>query len=256
VTAAPSAVSEFGGAGQYMSRRVLALLTDLIVVTTLIGVAVHHAVAQRYDPNSNEAFFTTLVYTLFALVVYLCVAQAYVGTTLGKALFGLRVQRLEGGRVGIVRAVARNLFLPFDLLLIGLVLAVITPRHRRIGDFVAGTEVVNLRVEPVAPLIAAATLSGWIYLDYAYAGGLATARSLSADIQRYGPGIIAGQSAPEPARGLPARTPVPTEQPITVPTIAPSSTAPPTSAQPPEVPSTAAPATTQSRATTQAPAAT
>ena len=250
VTAAPSAVSEFGGVGQYMTRRVLALLTDLVVVTTLIGIAVHHAVAQRYDQNSNEGFFTTIVYTVFTLIVYLCVAQAYVGTTLGKALFGLRVQRLEGGRVGIVRSVARNLFLPFDLLLIGLVLAVITPQHRRIGDFVAGTEVVNLRVEPVAPLVAAATLLGWVYLDYAYAGGLATARSLGGDIRRYGPGMIAGQSAPEPGPVLPARTPVPTEQPITVPTIAPSSSSPAPSAQPGDVPATGAPAATQSPTTT------
>jgi uncharacterized RDD family membrane protein YckC len=228
VSSPPSSTLEFGDIGQYAARRVLALLTDLIIVTTFIAVPVHHAVVQRGgDPTSSTAFFETFVYTLFALIVYRCVGEAYAGTTLGKALFGLRVQAHEGGRVGIVRGTVRNLFLPFDLLLIGFVLAAITPRHKRIGDFVAGTEVVNLRVGALAPIVALALLGGWGYLDYAYADGFRTAQFLGGDAERYAPSLVGGQSTPAPApTPLPERTPVPTEQPITVPTIAPSGPTP------------------------------
>ena len=247
VVAAPTAASEFGDIGQYLARRLLALLVDLIGVTLLIAVAVHHAVAQHgIDPNSSSAFFETLVYSAFTFFVYRCVAEAYAGTTLGKALFGLRVQEAEGGRVGMLRAIARTLFLPFDLALIGFVLALITPRHRRIGDFVAGTEVVNLRVGAIAPVVAAALLGSFAYLDYAYADGFLTAQSLSGDIERFGPGLMAGQPTPAPGpTPLPERTPVPTEQPITVPTIAPSASA---SASPSEAPSSEAPSSPPSPA--------
>ena len=233
VAATPSA-GDFGDIGQYAARRLLALLTDLIVVAALIAVTIHYLVVQRgLDASSNQAFLATLVYAGLAFVVYLCVAEAYPGTSLGKALFGLRVQALDGGRVGIGRAVARNLFLPFDLLIVGFLLALVTPRHRRLGDFVAGTEVVNLRAGLLAPVVAAALLGTWAYVDYAFADGLQTAQSLGGDLERYGPSLIAGQATPAPGpTPLPARTQAPTEQPITVPTIEPSGTAsPPSSPQ-------------------------
>ena len=226
---APPSAGEFGDIGQYLARRLLALLTDLIVVTALIAVAIHYVVAQRgLYASSSAAFLTTLTFTGSALIVYLCLAEAYPGTTLGKALFGLRVQAVDGGRVGIGRAIARNLFLPFDLLVVGFLLAAISPRHKRLGDFVAGTEVVNLRTGPLAPILAAALLGGWAYLDYALADGLQTVQSLGGDIERYGPSLVAGQGTPAPGpTPLPARTPVPTEEPITVPTIVPSGAASP-----------------------------
>ena len=258
VVAPPPAAGEFGDVGQYFARRLLALLVDLIGVTTLIAVAVHHAVSRRgADPNSSSAFFETFVYTSFAFIVYRCVAEAYVGTTLGKSLFGLRVQELEGGRVGMVRAIARTLFLPFDLAVIGFLLALLTPRHRRVGDFVAGTEVVNLRVGAIAPVVAAALLGGWGYLDYTYADGFQTAQSLTGDVERYGPGLIAGQPTPPPGpTPLPQRTPVPTEQPMTVPTIAPSfspspsATESPQNGQSPALPSESPPPSAQVPTTT------
>ena len=222
--AAAQSAEDFGDIGQYIARRLLALVVDLIGVTLLLATGVEYLLArQGQDPHSGATFFATAVYTLFGLIVYLCLGEAYLGTTLGKALFGLRVTSLDGGRVGIVRAVVRNVFLPFDLMAIGFVLAAFTRRHRRIGDYVAGTEVMNAHSGALGPVIAALVLAGWGYGEYALADGARMAQTLSNEAQTYGPGLIGGQPTPAPPPSpLPERTPVPTEQPITIPTIAPT----------------------------------
>lgn len=248
IHAAPIApVSDFGDIGLYIARRLLALIVDIIGVTVLLATGIHFIfVNQGQDANSYATFFETGVYTLFALLVYLCVTEAYLGATLGKALFGLRVQAVGGGHVGIVRALVRNVFLPFDLCAIGFVLAVITPRRKRIGDFVAGTEVVNTRVGALAPIVAVVILAGWAYAEYAYADGLRMAQVLSNSAQTYGPGLIGGQPTPVPGpTPLPERTAVPTEQPITVPTLKPTPGPSPSGAQ---TPSSAAPSGSPSAA--------
>ena len=88
----------------------------------------------------------TLAAVLLALVI-LVVPQVVAGCSLGKAIFGIRVIRPDGRPPGFLRTVARlfawlidglALFLP-----IGLILAIVTPGHRRVGDYVAGTYVVT-----------------------------------------------------------------------------------------------------------------
>jgi len=197
---------------------------DLIGITALIAIGVAYILARRgEDTHSFGAFFETAVYTVFVLIVYLCLAEAYLATTLGKALMGLRVRVTTSARVGLARGVVRNIFLPFDLIVIGFVLAALTPRRKRIGDFVAGTEVVNARRPALYVLVAAVLIGAWAYAEYAYGDGLRTAQTLENGAATYGPSLIGGQGAPPAApTPLPERTPVPTEQPITVPTIAPS----------------------------------
>jgi uncharacterized RDD family membrane protein YckC len=256
-TDAPAAQrDEFGDIGQYIARRLFALLVDLIGVTALLGVAVGYKL-ERYghDPHQSGAFFEACVYTLFALIVYLVLSEAYAGTTLGKALFGLRVAVVGGGPVGISRALIRNVFLPFDLLIVGFVLAVLTPRRRRIGDFVAGTEVINTNAPVLAPAIAIGILALWGYAEYAYADGLRTAQTLSNSAEVFGPALLSGQPPPAAPEPLPDRTPVPTEQPITVPTLEPTETptARPGAASPSAAPS---PSPTTAPSPTPAPAAT
>ncbi|HLN47425.1 MAG TPA: RDD family protein [Magnetospirillaceae bacterium] len=217
-------VEDFGDIGQYIARRLLALIVDLIGVSALLATTIGYFVARSgADPHSFSAFFETAVYVLFALIIYLCISEAYLGTTLGKALVGLRVCALGGGSVGIVRGVVRNVFLPFDLLGIGFALAALTPRRRRIGDFVAGTEVVNATRPAIGAIAAIALLGAWTYALYAYADGLRTAQVLSNGAEIYGPSLLGGGGTPPPGpTPLPERSPVPTEQPITVPTVAPS----------------------------------
>jgi len=253
---------DFGDIGQYIARRLTALIVDLAGITVLLASGIQFLLMRLgQDPHSYGAFFASSVYTLVALFIYLCITEGFLGTTLGKALFGLRVVAVNGGRVGVARAVVRNIFLPFDLLGLGFILATLTPRRRRIGDFVAGTEVVNAHTGVVGPAIAALVLGGWGYAEYAYADGLRMAQTLSGEAQTYGPSMVGGQPTPSPGpTPLPERTPVPTEQPITIPTIAPTGAPTPAGsadtapvATPPKTPSASTPRTTP--AATSAPGA-
>ena len=222
--AAAERAEDFGDIGQYIARRLMALLVDLVGVTILLSAGIQYLfVRQGQDPHTYGTFFATAVYTLFALIIYLCLSEAYLNTTLGKALFGLRVAPVGGGRVGLVRAVVRNVFLPFDLLVIGFALATLTPRRRRVGDFVAGTEVINAHSGVLGPALAVLILGVWGYAEYAFADGARMAQTLSQEAQTYGPSLIGSQPTTPPGpTPLPERTPVPTEQPITIPTLAPT----------------------------------
>jgi uncharacterized RDD family membrane protein YckC len=71
------------------------------------------------------------------------------GRTPGKRMMGLAVTDEQGRPPSPAAVVVRNLLLLVDLLpalgLVGLLAAAIDPRHRRIGDMVAGTVVVEQR---------------------------------------------------------------------------------------------------------------
>ena len=66
------------------------------------------------------------------------------GQTIGKKALRIKVIRSNGDPVGIGPSFVRHLFDVIDcLLLIGLLIAMSNPQQKRIGDFVAGTRVVD-----------------------------------------------------------------------------------------------------------------
>jgi uncharacterized RDD family membrane protein YckC len=109
------------------------------------------------DKDTFLVFFGLLV--LLYLVLFVAV-QSVTGASPGKALLGIRVVRADGTKPGLLRSFARVVAWVVDLipLLVPVALwsAWLTPGHRRVGDWVAGTYVVRSRVRPVR----AATPSG------------------------------------------------------------------------------------------------
>ncbi len=83
--------------------------------------------------------------TLYGLV--LCVGEAVWGTTPGKALLGLRVVRDAEPTVGLRASLARNVFRVIDSLIgqyqLGAVMLAVGDQGRRVGDWVAGTLVIE-----------------------------------------------------------------------------------------------------------------
>lgn len=100
--------------------------------------------AYVIDGHAIVWFALTLV-VLLALV--LGVTRRLMGASLGKALLDIRVVDARGEPAGFWRGAVRTAALGVDLIVlvlpIGLWLALFTPGHRRIGDFVAGTFVVR-----------------------------------------------------------------------------------------------------------------
>jgi uncharacterized RDD family membrane protein YckC len=84
-------------------------------------------------------------------VLHTTLSEVLTGRTIGKALFGLRVVALDGGRPTVLAMVTRNLLRPLDILtLMPLVMILLSPLHQRMGDLAAGTMVVRSRSGPEA----------------------------------------------------------------------------------------------------------
>jgi uncharacterized RDD family membrane protein YckC len=65
------------------------------------------------------------------------------GQSIGKKLFGLRVIRDNGQPIELQQCLIRNLFRAvLDILYVGLFFILFSPKHKRIGDMVAGTVVI------------------------------------------------------------------------------------------------------------------
>ncbi len=100
--------------------------------------------AYRIDALWSVLFLVVLV-TL--IVVVLAGTRWLLGASPGKSLLGIRVVDATGHPVALPRAFIRTVALGIDLIVlvlpIGLWLALFTPGHRRIGDFLAGTWVVR-----------------------------------------------------------------------------------------------------------------
>jgi uncharacterized RDD family membrane protein YckC len=154
--APPRPAYVFGNPFAYAIRRGLALAIDLVVPTVSLGALFYGQIAINPVtglPVGNEtAFDVTLGGALAASLVYVVLAQAIFGTTLGKLFFGLHVYPRRGRFVGFGRALMRTLVLPIDLCAIGPVL-VLLPGHRRLGDLVAGTVVAQSPLRAFAPLL-------------------------------------------------------------------------------------------------------
>jgi uncharacterized RDD family membrane protein YckC len=154
--------------GQALSRRLLALIADTVVISLLdaivngtFGVArVTSGVAPSMTSGSFASFTTqtTVDWPWLALlwVAYYAVFEGLFGATLGKRVAGLRVTDLEGRRIGWQAAILRNLARLIDALpllyLLGGVLALTSRQHQRLGDRFAGTLVVPASAAAGLPL--------------------------------------------------------------------------------------------------------
>jgi uncharacterized RDD family membrane protein YckC len=79
-------------------------------------------------------------------VLNLAVIPGFTGLTLGKWATGLRIERNDGGKLGIGRALLRHFVgypLSFALLGLGFVIAAVSVHGRGLHDIIAGTIVVR-----------------------------------------------------------------------------------------------------------------
>jgi uncharacterized RDD family membrane protein YckC len=140
------------------------LLTGLVLVVTLYVAGDVHSMKSgcphplpegrfcfQYKSTGylmrDRAFLWFAVALLVLVLVLMVVPQVVVGTSLGKAIFGIRVVRADGRPPGFVRSSIRVAAWLIDglavLLPVGLWMAIFTRGHRRVGDYLAGTYVVE-----------------------------------------------------------------------------------------------------------------
>ena len=99
-----------------------------------------------YVVENGDAGIIYLLMGIYSFLVW-GVLQGTTGATPGKALFGLRTIRRDTGQIaGVGKSLVRWLLLIIDwfvCFLIGLISALATDGHKRIGDMAAGTAVVD-----------------------------------------------------------------------------------------------------------------
>ena len=144
--------TRFAGLGP----RFLALLGDFLLfcavffpITRLVkGVWVMNATDHRW----NFGLFVTdplCIAFLAIMVLYFVFLEGLMGVTFGKWVVGLRVERVGGGKPGLIKGLLRNLLRIVDGLpafnILGIVLILTSAERARFGDCIAGTRVIRVR---------------------------------------------------------------------------------------------------------------
>lgn len=134
-----------------MGTRALAFAIDgaILAVATAGAFAAAVALSATIEPSIVVA--VALIAVFVAWWGYFAVQEiAFRGQTLGKRVLGIRVRRVGGYPAGAPEILVRNLLrIVVDLaalvLPIGLLVMLLHPRNRRVGDLLAGTVVVRER---------------------------------------------------------------------------------------------------------------
>ncbi|MCY6494208.1 RDD family protein [Leptolyngbya sp. GGD] len=143
---------EFTLAG--IGNRTIALIVDyLIWGALLIGVLMVWLILsvqiQQYFPNTrNIEMWLTAISILLSFAIYtgyfVLFETLWQGQTPGKRYTKIRVIRDDGQPVGATQAILRALVRPIDdIAFIGMLLIILTKREKRLGDWIAGTLVVQ-----------------------------------------------------------------------------------------------------------------
>jgi uncharacterized RDD family membrane protein YckC len=142
--AAPS--DQYGSIGD----RMLALLFDRLLLGVLLVIPAT-LLADRWNAIENRlpSVMWTVIASASGMIVliflYHWILEAAVGTTLGKAIFGLKVIN-ESDRSRIAASAIRNALRIVDSIgfyVLGFFVAIFSPRKQRLGDHIAGTVVIE-----------------------------------------------------------------------------------------------------------------
>ena len=134
----------------HLVRRSLASLVDYLL---MFGLTVGYFEVQPWahpDATGNYGAVGCLVsLPLVAVwVVYFAGGESRFGRTLGKGLFDLKVERLDGRRADFSHCLKRHILDPIDFFFYGapaLIAVKVSPTRQRLGDMWAGTRVVMRR---------------------------------------------------------------------------------------------------------------
>jgi uncharacterized RDD family membrane protein YckC len=137
-------------------KRLLALLLDFLVFCAVFFPATRLARGVWLMGATDHRWSRGLIITdplciafLAIMFLYFTLLEGLAGLTLGKWVAGLRVERIGGGRPGLVKGLLRNLLRIVDGLpafnILGVVLMLTSAERARLGDRVAGTRVIHVR---------------------------------------------------------------------------------------------------------------
>jgi uncharacterized RDD family membrane protein YckC len=125
-----------------------ALLIDYIALVSLVvlGTLVARMLGGGARVAGSSAETAGIVLAIFVAIVNLLILPGFTGFTVGKWATGLRIERNDGGKIGIGRAFLRHFIgypLSFALAGLGFLIAAVSVHGRGLHDMIAGTIVVR-----------------------------------------------------------------------------------------------------------------
>ena len=125
-----------------------ALLIDYIALVSLVvaGTLIARMLGGGARAAGSSAETAGILLAVVMAVLNLGILPGLTGLTLGKWATGLRIERSDGGSVGILRALLRHFIgypLSFALMGIGFLIAAVSVHGRGLHDMIAGTIVVR-----------------------------------------------------------------------------------------------------------------
>jgi len=187
-------VHRFGNVPFYVLARFLAFAIDFVVIGFVIATFEFNLLDRgilTFASRDENGFLTLTAVALGAALVFALLSEALFGTTIGKLVFALHVRRPDGGHAGVGRAAVRSVLRPIDLVVVGPVLALATPRHQRAGDLAAGTVVSRSSLGALAVPLGVALLALLVWAQFSFGGGLGSALGVSAQAANAAPDVYA-----------------------------------------------------------------
>jgi uncharacterized RDD family membrane protein YckC len=147
-------------------RAIAALLDSIVIAILIIPVGMWAAVRwggvtpNGFELQGTAAFFTFFMIGIFWLLYY-WLFEGMFGTTLGKLIMQVKVQRLDGSNLGLGKSLIRNSLRVVDgigLYLVGFLVALLSSKRQRLGDHVAGTFVIRSNAAKAARVAATVAL--------------------------------------------------------------------------------------------------
>jgi len=144
-----------------LGDRLIALILDTMFISALVLV-VAAAVLSRWPRILEGQSVWTLAAAsaggvLVIAFIYYWLQEGAFGATMGKAIIGVYVSRQDGSKPGLGSSAIRNAFRLLDAIpfyVIGFLVALFSRGRRRLGDYAAGTFVLEKAVVPVGERIA------------------------------------------------------------------------------------------------------
>jgi uncharacterized RDD family membrane protein YckC len=144
-----------------LGDRLIALILDTMFISAIVLV-IAAAVFWRWPRILEGRSMLTVVGAsaggvLVIAFIYYWLQEAAFGATMGKAIIGVHVTRHDGSKPGLGSSAIRNAFRLLDALpfyVIGFFVALFSRGRRRLGDYAAGTFVLEKAVVPVGERIA------------------------------------------------------------------------------------------------------
>ncbi|NWG03014.1 MAG: RDD family protein [Syntrophaceae bacterium] len=145
-------------AGKRISRlgdRLIAVILDTFLMGAafvVIGMSVASklgGVTERGFSMEGKPAIITLALTIIFGFLYYWVLEGLFGVTLGKAIIGIKVIKKDGTKSDLRSSLIRNLMRIIDIIgvyLVGFFIALLSKFRQRLGDHLANTVVVEVRV--------------------------------------------------------------------------------------------------------------